>query len=55
MSVHWGLTRYTVSCRYADFVSAEGMAGAKEKGRVRQESKEYVVQEGDIMLFKFNV
>lgn len=42
-------------CRYADFVSAEGMAGAKEKGRVRQEGKEYVVQEGDIMLFKFNV
>ena len=31
------------------------MAGAKEKGRVRQEGKEYVVQEGDIMLFKFNV
>lgn len=31
------------------------MVGAKEKGRVRQEGKEYVVQEGDIMLFKFNV
>lgn len=31
------------------------MGGAKEKGRVRQEGKEYVVQEGDIMLFKFNV
>ena len=31
------------------------MVGAKEKGRVRQEGKEYVVQEGDIMMFKFNV
>ena len=42
-------------CRYDDFVTAEGMSGAKENGRVRQEGKEYVVQEGDIMLFKFNV
>ena len=31
--------------RYDDFVSANGMSGAKEKGKVRQEGKEYLVQE----------
>jgi ribosome-binding ATPase YchF (GTP1/OBG family) len=29
--------------------------GAREKGSVRSEGKEYVVQDGDVMLFKFNV
>jgi ribosome-binding ATPase len=32
-----------------------GEAGAKEAGKLRQEGKEYVVQDGDILLFKFNV
>ncbi len=40
---------------YADLVSAGSMNGAKEKGLVRSEGKEYVVQEGDVMLFRFNV
>ena len=40
---------------YADLVAAGSMAGAKEKGTVRSEGKEYVVQEGDVMLFRFNV
>ena len=31
------------------------MAAAREKGLVRQEGKDYVVQDGDVMLFKFNV
>jgi ribosome-binding ATPase len=31
------------------------MNAAKEKGWVRSEGKEYVVQEGDVMLFRFNV
>lgn len=31
------------------------MQGAKEAGRVRQEGKEYIVQDGDVMLFRFNV
>jgi ribosome-binding ATPase YchF (GTP1/OBG family) len=31
------------------------MQVAKEKGLVRQEGKEYVVQDGDVILFKFNV
>ena len=31
------------------------MAGAKEKGLVRSEGKEYVMKDGDIVLFRFNV
>ncbi len=40
---------------YEDFVSAGSMAAAKEKGKVRQEGKQYVVQDGDIINFRFNV
>ena len=40
---------------YEDYVALNGEAGAKEAGKMRQEGKEYVVQDGDIMLFKFNV
>ncbi|MFN4019109.1 MAG: redox-regulated ATPase YchF [Erythrobacter sp.] len=40
---------------YEDYVTLGGEAGAKEAGKLRQEGKEYVVQDGDIMLFKFNV
>ncbi|KAI7843618.1 hypothetical protein COHA_002858 [Chlorella ohadii] len=40
---------------YDDYVTAGGMGAAKEKGLLRLEGKEYVVQEGDIMLFRFNV
>jgi GTP-binding protein YchF len=40
---------------YQDLVAAGGTHAAKEKGLVRSEGKEYVVQEGDVMLFRFNV
>ncbi|WP_279479946.1 redox-regulated ATPase YchF [Aureimonas sp. SK2] len=40
---------------YDDFVSLGGEVAAKEAGKARDEGKEYVVQDGDIMLFKFNV
>ena len=40
---------------YDDFVSLNGEQGAKEAGRLRLEGKDYVVQEGDVMLFRFNV
>lgn len=40
---------------YADFMEAGSMAKAKEKGKVRLEGKEYIVQDGDILLFRFNV
>jgi ribosome-binding ATPase len=40
---------------YDDLVAAGAMNAAKEKGLVRSEGKEYIVQEGDVMLFRFNV
>jgi len=40
---------------YDDFIAAGSMVKAKEQGHVRLEGKEYVVQDGDIMLFRFNV
>ncbi|MEL6224151.1 MAG: redox-regulated ATPase YchF [Cyanobacteria bacterium J06627_8] len=40
---------------YNDLVTNGSMNAAKEKGLVRSEGKEYVVQEGDVMLFRFNV
>jgi GTP-binding protein YchF len=40
---------------YDDFVGLGGWKGAREKGVVRSEGKEYVVHDGDVMLFKFNV
>ncbi len=40
---------------YDDLVACGSMSAAKEKGLVRSEGKEYVVKEGDVMLFRFNV
>jgi GTP-binding protein YchF len=40
---------------YKDLTTTGSMAAAKEKGLVRSEGKEYIVQEGDVMLFRFNV
>ncbi len=40
---------------YDDFVALGGETAAKEAGKMRQEGKEYVVQDGDILLFRFNV
>lgn len=40
---------------YADFVACGGEQGAKDKGKLRTEGKEYVVQDGDVMHFRFNV
>lgn len=40
---------------YQDLVTTGSMTAAKEKGLVRSEGKEYLVQEGDVMLFRFNV
>ena len=39
---------------YNDFVTLGGEVAAKEAGKARDEGKEYVVQDGDILLFKFN-
>ena len=40
---------------YDNLVSNDGMTGAKEKGLVRSEGKEYVMKDGDVVLFRFNV
>ncbi len=40
---------------FADFIACNGENGAKDAGKMRAEGKEYVVQDGDILLFRFNV
>ena len=40
---------------YADFIEYKGEAGAKEAGKWRLEGKDYIVQDGDVMHFRFNV
>jgi GTP-binding protein YchF len=40
---------------YDDFIKFKGEAGAKESGKLRLEGKEYIVKEGDVMHFRFNV
>jgi len=40
---------------YADFVACDGEQGAKEAGKLRLEGKDYVVQDGDVIHFRFNV
>jgi hypothetical protein len=40
---------------FEDYVACGGEAGAKEAGKMRSEGKDYVVQDGDVMLFRFNV
>jgi GTP-binding protein YchF len=40
---------------FGDYLAGKGEAGAKEAGKLRLEGKEYVVHEGDVMHFRFNV
>jgi len=40
---------------FDDYVAFNGEAGAREAGKLRQEGKEYVVHDGDVLLFRFNV
>ena len=40
---------------YNDYIEFNGESGAKDAGRLRLEGKEYIVQEGDVMHFRFNV
>jgi GTP-binding protein YchF len=40
---------------YEDYVAAKGEAGAREAGKLRIEGREYVVKDGDVLLFRFNV
>jgi GTP-binding protein YchF len=40
---------------YDDYITLKGEAGARDAGKLRQEGKDYVVHDGDVMLFRFNV
>ncbi len=40
---------------YEDFIRYNGESGAKENGKIRQEGKTYIVKDGDIILFRYNV
>ena len=40
---------------YDDFIQFKGENGAKEAGKWRLEGKDYIVQDGDVMHFRFNV
>jgi len=40
---------------YEDFIACRGEQGAREAGRLRSEGKDYVVRDGDVILFRFNV
>ena len=40
---------------FADYIAGRGEAGARDAGKLRLEGKEYVVEEGDVMYFRFNV
>ncbi len=40
---------------YEDFIAHGGETGAKEAGKMRLEGKDYIVQDGDVMHFRFNV
>lgn len=56
--IHTDFERGFIKARtvaYEDFVSMQGWKGAQEKGAMRQEGKEYIVKDGDLMEFMFNV
>jgi ribosome-binding ATPase YchF (GTP1/OBG family) len=40
---------------FDDYISYKGEVGAKEAGKMRQEGRDYIVKDGDIILFRFNV
>ena len=46
---------YKRQVNYQDLLDCKTYAGAKEKGLVRLEGKDYVVKDGDVILFRFNV
>ncbi|MBN8926918.1 MAG: redox-regulated ATPase YchF [Rhodospirillales bacterium 69-11] len=56
--IHKDFERGFIACEtigYDDFVTCRGEAGAKDAGKMRVEGKDYVVKDGDVLLFRFNV
>jgi ribosome-binding ATPase len=57
-AIHGDFERGFIACEtiaYDDYLACKGEAGAKDAGRMRVEGKEYVVKDGDVLLFRFNV
>jgi ribosome-binding ATPase len=57
-TIHGDFERGFIACEtiaYEDYVACKGEAGAKEAGKMRVEGKEYMVKDGDVLLFRFNV
>lgn len=56
--IHNDFERGFIACEtiaYDDYVACRGEAGAREAGKLRIEGREYVVRDGDVLLFRFNV
>jgi GTP-binding protein YchF len=56
--IHGDFERGFIACEtvaYDDYVAFKGEAGARDAGKLRIEGKEYVVKDGDVLLFRFNV
>jgi GTP-binding protein YchF len=56
--IHNDFERGFIACEtiaHDDYIAFKGEAGVKEAGRMRVEGKEYVVKDGDVLLFRFNV
>jgi ribosome-binding ATPase len=56
--IHNDFERGFIACEttaYADYAAYKGEAGAREAGKLRIEGKDYIVQDGDVLLFRFNV
>jgi ribosome-binding ATPase len=56
--IHKDFERGFIACEtisYDDFVACKGEVGAREAGRMRIEGKDYVVKDGEVLLFRFNV
>ncbi|MBV8095926.1 MAG: redox-regulated ATPase YchF [Acetobacteraceae bacterium] len=56
--IHGDFERGFIACEtiaYEDYVALGGEAGARDAGKMRVEGKEYIVQDGDVLLFRFNV
>jgi GTP-binding protein YchF len=56
--IHNDFERGFIACEtiaYEDYVALRGEAGAKDAGRMRVEGRDYVVKDGDVLLFRFNV
>ena len=56
--IHNDFERGFIACEtigYEDYVSYRGEQGAREAGRMRVEGRDYVVRDGDVLLFRFNV